>query len=206
MRFVLLLLALAACHRRVEPTSCAPIVLEATRVTAPPRLDGELRREEGWLDTPRTRTFVDASVPTAVVAFTEVRALWDDAALYLSFYSADEDLRGDDWVQASFADGLELRVSPANVLTCQRGGAVVDCAGLGIRSAVDTDGTIDQPADEDEEWVVEVAVPWPAIGGDRPEELMVGLERSEIAKERPLHRLVWNPGCDAGRQGRLRLR
>jgi hypothetical protein len=199
VRLILVALALAACHRAPStPSTCAPVTLVADRAPAPLKVDGTLTAEEGWLKTARTRTFVDATSPKAVVAFTEVRALWDDAALYLAFYSADEDLRADDWVGATFANGLTLRVNPAGKLTCSG-------ACDGAKTAVDTDGTIDKPEDEDEEWVVELVVPWSLIGGKR-DELPVAFDRNEVARERPLHHLVWNPGCADGPQGTIQLR
>ncbi len=208
----LLLLASLGCHARPKaslPPACAAATLVASRVATPPKINGELH-EEGWLRTARTPPLVDDAEPHTIVPHSEVRALWDDDALYLSFYAADEDLRATDFVGTALDSPgglLELEISPGGTLTCRQATHVVDCGTLaGVHAAADTDGTIDDPRDDDEEWTVELVIPWRVLGLARPpHDLPIAFARRDQPKQAPLRHLVWTPGCPAGKQGTLRL-
>jgi hypothetical protein len=123
---------------------------------------------------------------------TEVRACWDDEHLYLGFVCIDTDIWGtlrerDDpvWqeevVEAFISSGgdvthyFEFNFSPHNVVF----DAAIECPETGGRqlmksdvswncegrlSAVRVVGTLDDHADLDERWTVEVALPFYEIG------------------------------------------
>jgi hypothetical protein len=76
-------------------------------------------------------------------------------------------------------------------------GALADALGAdrawdsGTRVACDTDGTIDDPRDDDEEWVVELAVPLASLGpivttGNVP----ITIERIDVGGKGPRRRLL----------------
>lgn len=111
---------------------------------------------------------------------SSVRFAWDDHAIFVAAHLDDTDIwsayRARDeplWNQEVFevflaADGsstdyLELQVSPRNVVfdarfaRHRRGDTAWNSA---LRSAVLVDGTIDNRADRDTAWTVELAVPW----------------------------------------------
>jgi hypothetical protein len=63
----------------------------------------------------------------------------------------------------------------------------------GARAAVDLDGTTNDPSDEDEEWVVEAAIPLASLGlAARPgATLRLSLERCDVPKGSSRRCGVW---------------
>jgi hypothetical protein len=115
---------------------------------------------------------------------SEARFLWDETNLYIGLFAADEDIRatvtahdGPVWTDDAFT--MKIQPLPAGSVTylvdISAAGVVTDvrrdAAGhedpaweSGAEVAVDRDGTLNDPADFDEEWVVEAAIPLQAIG------------------------------------------
>ena len=113
---------------------------------------------------------------------TELRALWSTAGLTLGIYSADEDLRADDGVvvrlQAA-AGPIDVRIPTKGQAGCGAGCELP----RGLVAAVDVDGTFDNPADDDEEWLVELQVPWAALGlTSAPASVQVNVTRTDTPK------------------------
>ena len=145
-------------------------------VSAPLTLDGELV-EPSWHATPVIKLLKrDGSDGRP---YSDVRFLWNDRFLYIGFYASDHDIvsagvgtDGPVWLGDSFhivftEDGVERSI---DVGITGSGGIVTDgkrtAQGAwsyawqsGARVATDTDGTVDHPGDNDEEWVVEMEVP-----------------------------------------------
>jgi hypothetical protein len=195
--------SLVACRDRNDqdaaqvavPASSAPAapatraVLVAKRGT--PILDGKLDQPV-WHQAARSAPFVD-ELGQRPVPHTEARASWDDSALYLELYVADDELRATDHVSIMLDGGLSVHASPAGTLTCTLQG-VNDCAALGIRSGLDVDGDVDLDLKEDEEWSVTVALPWRTIAPQgRPGEVAMTLRRSDSSNGRPV-REIWSRG------------
>ncbi len=171
---------------------CVPTVLVAKRGT--PTLDGELDQPV-WHDALATAAFVEER-ENRPVPHTEARASWDESALYLALYVADDDLRASDRVRIEIDGKGSLDVSPARKLSC-RFGAQSDCAALGIQGAFDVDGDVDAPNEEDEEWDVTLAIPWRALApSGRPAALPVSFQRDDTVEGRQLV-TVWSRGCGA---------
>ncbi len=124
---------------------------QAERVSAVDRvvLDGELD-EPAWNASARVHVFTARGAEAR--PYSNVRFLRDAQHLYLGLYAADQDIRSGEQFRVTIGD-RELAVDP-------RGHVTPACED--VSAAVDVDGTIDDPADEDEEWVVELAVPLPA--------------------------------------------
>lgn len=170
--------------------------LSVKLASAPVEVDGELE-EADWRAAETTGPFPDERAPGAVVAHTEARAVWDDAALTVALYSADEDLGDDDHVDVSVqaADGgsIDWEVPPTARARCRRGGAACG-AQTGVRAAADVDGTMNDASDDDEEWAVELAVPWSVLGfSSPPERVEVQLGRVDRVKGGASRRQAW-PG------------
>jgi hypothetical protein len=79
--------------------------------------------------------------------WSEIRLLVDRTSVYVALYAADEDIRA--------TDAFELAIGPHRYhLTADGKGDART-----LRAGIDADGSIDQPGDDDEEWIVELAVP-----------------------------------------------
>ena len=132
--------------------------LEVGFAPAAPEIDGELDEAIWQRAGGRTGAFTDRP-------YSEARFAWTHTHLFIALYAADKDIRSSDRFEVTLgrttfdvsASG-ELRGAPA-----------------GTRAGVDRDGTIDDPSDDDEEWVIEVAVPLEAIDGS----LDVAIRRSD---------------------------
>ena len=148
-------------------------------------IDAELEGKKMWeADTGATRNFKDAA-GHGMVPYTEAKARWGDGKLYLMLYAGDLDLEGTVrehdgrrrarrrlppgvWPRRRGARHLRLgagdrgrRALPPRQPTgrvCDRGWESQ------ARVAVDRDGTLNKIGDNDEEWVVEMAVPLAALG------------------------------------------
>jgi hypothetical protein len=188
------LLVVAACkgHGTSSAPSCAEAPLEAPFAQVAPVIDGKLD-EPAWLVPSASRPFVDAERPEAIIPHTEVRALWDAQNLYVAFYAADEDIRSTDYVGLVIGPS-RWEIAPSGALRCAR---EVDCSG--VRAQADTDGKIDQPDPEAEEWTAELVIPWRVLGRDAaPAELQVNFVRRDQPKGSPVRQLVWTHACPLG--------
>lgn len=178
-----------------ESATTPGLVLVAKRGT--PLVNGELAQPV-WHAAASTAPFVNVR-GRQPVAHTDASASWDEQALHVAFYVADDDFRASDRVRLQFGEGELVDASPDGRLKCQFRG-VSDCAALGIQAGFDVDGDVDAEAREDEEWAVTIAVPWRALAPDgRPGELAVTLRRDERESRPPLHE-IWG-----GRPGIIRL-
>jgi len=140
---------LTACHRSQPAPSPTDRVVAATRDAF--EIDGELN-EPDWnrLGDPQAFTFEDHEARP----YSQIRLLHDADHLYVGLYAADQDIRSTEHFDLTIGS-LQLSVDPLGRVTA---------AIPGVRSGKDADGTIDQPTDEDEEWVIELAIPLGATG------------------------------------------
>lgn len=170
---------------RAAPAPASTLAtLAVPHVAGPVKIDAELEGKKVWeADTGTTRNFKDGA-GHGMVPYTEAKARWGDGQLYLMLYAGDLDLEGtvgehdgaldhDDAFHLEFGRGDEVRDIAVSVL-----GTVTDAlcrpsaAGRACdrsweshaRVAVDRDGTLNKIGDNDEEWVVEMAVPLEALG------------------------------------------
>jgi hypothetical protein len=162
-----------------KPAPCAGLTLEATHAATPPTLDGKLE-EELWHKTPDTGALREASAGPLVVTHTEVRVLWDDKALYIGWYAADEDIGSSDVLEAEL-NGKRFEVRPTTHTPTVE---------------VDSDGSLDNPLDDDEEWTAELVVPWSALGlAAPPETLAADFRRVDQPKHSQPRHQRWNAQC-----------
>jgi len=133
------LVALLACkHHDADPIPHAAAI----------HLDGEWDEPE-WPHALRAQM----RTPDGALArpSSEMRLLRDDDNLYVGLYAADEDIRSTDAFDVTVGT-LAIRVDAAGHITPPA-----------IHGAVDRDGTLDDAHDNDEEWVVELAIPLGSI-------------------------------------------
>jgi hypothetical protein len=183
-------------------------------------LDGDTD-DPGWIRSPgpaRTGPFVDAAGVESR-PYSEARTVWGDGHLYFSLYAADEDIRsrtserdGPLWLDDSFRlvftqpDGeRSIEVSPRGVITDARrspGGAFDYAWESGAHVSPEVDGTVNDARDSDEEWVIEMAIPFEALGmnGERGETIGFSVQRCDTPKGAARVCSAWGAG-----QGMLRL-
>jgi hypothetical protein len=183
--------------------------LHVPRVREPIAINAETEGKKVWeAEAGGTGVFKDAR-GQGMVPYTEAKARWMPGTLYLLLYAGDLDLEG----TVTSRDGPVLR-DDAFHIELGRGGHVytldvsvlgtladADCTGaVGETSgerrcdsgwdshaavAVDRDGTLNQIGDNDEEWVVEMAIPLASLGmaayqaGDR---VPFAIRRCEVGK------------------------
>jgi hypothetical protein len=139
------------------------------------RCDGELD-ETAWRSPARTGPFVDAGGAPAA-PYSDARLLRDDKYLYLALYAADEDVRSTD----EFV--VELSSASGKIVLHFRAAGTLEPAIANAKVAVDLDGTLDEPSNDDEEWVVEAAVPLAAIPFGRDGSVNARISRCDVTKD-----------------------
>jgi hypothetical protein len=179
------------------PAQGLPVTeLFVPRATSDIRIDGELD-EATWNDS-AARTGPLVSGGDTARPYSDARFTWRDGTLYVALYAADENIVAPedthdqplwtgDYFQLVFRQGDVERlidVSPRGIVTDARreGGGPFDARWESrAKVAVDRDGTLDDPSDEDEEWVVEMAIPMDALGltGARGERIGLELRRCD---------------------------
>ncbi len=184
--------ALLGCKRAQDKpappaAAAAPAALRVARTTAPVKPDGEANEPAWNAIATRAGHFVDARGQEAI-PYSESRFMWDANNLYVYLYAADNDINakvkqhdGPVWIDDAFslhirpasADGgaaptYSFDINPAGTVTDARvppGGKPDVSWESGIELGVDLDGTLNDPTgQDDEEWVVEAAIPLASLG------------------------------------------
>jgi hypothetical protein len=188
-------------------------------------LDGDTD-DPGWLRPPgpaRTGDFVLES-GEAARPYSNTRIVWGGDYLYLSLYAADEDIEtrtdepdGPVWLDDAFrivfsqADvEYAIDVSPKAVIadSIRRNGGAWDFSwSSGAHASKEIDGTINNPNNMDEEWAIEMAIPFESLGmkGERGETIGMSLSRCDIPKGAPRVCAGWGVGSADHPRGRIVL-
>ncbi len=165
LRSALALACVMGCKHRSTPP--VPSVAQVPRVDNLV-INGELD-EPAWNSSALVAVFSDHG--TEARPYSQIRVLHDAQHLYLGLYAADQDIHGNEQFHVRVGD-RELAIDPRGHIAPPLPGAT---------AAVDLDGTIDDPSDEDEEWVIELALPLPAppftISSSRCDTPKDGIER-----------------------------
>lgn len=159
------------------------------RAAAAPTVDGSLD-DAAWRDAPWTDPFVDivGGDRPAPRLLTHAKLLWDDGYLYIGAELEEPDVwatlrQADDtvWHDDDFevfldpdGDGLAYYEMEINALGTvldlflprpynQGGHADLSWEMQGMRRATALHGTLNDPADRDGGWSVELAIPWAAL-------------------------------------------
>src|SRR5262249_7415494 len=129
-----------------------PVLVVPSGETAP-EIDGHLGDALWLAPVARTGAFVD-DVGAPARPYSDARIARAGDYLFVALYAADEDVRTLDSFHVTLGDAT-FDVRP---------NAELHGAPEGSRAASDLDGTLDKESDDDEEWVIELAVPLRSIG------------------------------------------
>ena len=188
--------------------------LHVPHVPQPIVIDAELDGKTVWQSEAGSTGNLKNADDRGMVPYTEVKARWDARTLYLLLYAGDLDLEGsikehdgpvtkDDSFHVEIGKGDRVYAIEVSVL-----GTVADAVCSGASEApltlsdrrcdlrwesravvaVDKDGTLNQLGDNDEEWVVEMAIPLETIGlaNARPgAEIPFAVRRCDLQKDGP---------------------
>jgi hypothetical protein len=173
---VAIIAAVALVVRRRATNDESAHAVSVLYASEPLHLDGELV-EPAWHAT--TVVHMQKRDGSDGRPYADVRFLWSAEALHVGLYASDHDIvsagvgpDGPVWLGDSFhvvfsKNGVEHSI---DVGITDHGGVITDgvrrASGAwdyswqsGAQVATDTDGTVDHPGDNDEEWVVEMAIP-----------------------------------------------
>ena len=135
-------LVLVACSRAAE-------AIPAT--TAPLEIDGELG-EHDW-SVRSLRRILTGPDGAPARPYSQIQLLHDNVYLYVGLYAADENIQSNEFFDLRLGS-LALHANATGTVT-----PVV----AGVRVSIDRDGTLDDPSNDDEEWVLEIAIPLEAV-------------------------------------------
>ncbi len=188
-------------------------------------LDGDTD-DPGWLLPPgpaRTGNFVmNGGKPAR--PHSEARLVWGGDYLYLALYAADEDIEShvdepdgpigeEDAFRVVFAQAeveYAIEVSPKAVITdsIRRGSGDWDFQwSSGAHASRELDGTINDPRNRDEEWAVELAIPFESLDmrGEPGEHIAMTLSRCDRLGGAPRVCTSWGEGTAPRGKGRIVL-
>jgi hypothetical protein len=200
-------------------------LLHVPHAPGPITLDGDTD-DLGWLHPPgpaRTGDFVFQNGRPARPN-SEARLVWGGEYLYLALYASDEDIEThvdqpdgpiglEDAFRVVFSQpGVEyaIEVSPKAVITdsIRRGEGQWDLGwSSGAYASRELDGTINDSKNMDEEWAIELAVPFESLGmkGERGENIGMSLHRCDTPKRSPRVCAGWGEGEADHPKGRIVL-
>ncbi|MAB83385.1 MAG: hypothetical protein CMJ24_08110 [Phycisphaerae bacterium] len=166
-----------------------PRTYVAGTVKVPPVIDGSLD-DPAWRDAPWTADFQDIegdSMPTPRFR-TRAKMVWDDEMFYVAAWMEEPDVWGtlqdrdsiiyndNDFEVFIDPDGdshdyYELEVNALNTQFDLMLTRPYRCGGTydigwdidGLLTAVDVDGTLNIPDEQDEAWTMEIAIPWASL-------------------------------------------
>ena len=156
---------------------------------APLKIDGELS-EVSWTETPWTEYFIDIEGDTkAAPAYkTRVKMLWDEKYLYIAAQMEEPHLWANKQAPADnifrdnvfkifidpnndMNDDFEIQINPSNLMLFlimnkpYRDGGIplTGWTPVGLQSAVKLNGSLNNSADKDTDWIAEIAIPFAAL-------------------------------------------
>jgi hypothetical protein len=180
--------------------------LHAPRAGAPIPIDAELDGKKVWeSESGATGVFKDDS-GRGMVPYTQAKVRWTPGTLYLLLYAGDLDLEGtvadrdgpvsqDDSFHLELGSDGDVHTIDVSVLGTLADAACAGTVGKAIRCdprwdsravvAVDRDGSLNRLGDNDEEWVVEMAIPFSSLGmGERKagDRIPFAIHRCDVSK------------------------
>ena len=198
-----------AAAARMLPAERDALELRVPHAQGAITLDGDTgRRRVAPCYLPARELSVSSDGVNAARPHSEARFVWGDGHLYVEFYAADQDIHanhetadGPVWESDSFhlvlSDGKtehSFDVSPLGTLTDGERSAAAAVPGSprpfdyawnsGAHISHEIDGTPNRTDDDDEEWVIEMAIPFDALGlaGVSGEKLGASIRRCDTLK------------------------
>ncbi|MDB4937567.1 MAG: hypothetical protein JWP87_4539 [Labilithrix sp.] len=141
----------------IAPAPAAVHELTVPKVDAVPELDGELDDALWHGAVARTGAFLDVS-GSAARPYSDARVVWGEGRISIALYAADADIR----TRGQLRDEFRVTIGAVSFGVSATGELVG--APAGTRVGHDHDGTLDDPSDDDEEWVIELTVPLSELG------------------------------------------
>jgi hypothetical protein len=166
-RDLAVLLALAACsskHREPPKPRAADVVPRGSAT-----IDGDWE-EKDWSHTAWRAQFKSGDGQLARPS-SEIRLLHDDRDLLVALYAADENIET--------RDAFDLAAGPVSLHVDVTGKVTPAVPGVRAKAGFD-EGTLDDPRDDDEEWVVELAIPLTLVGAPP---LAIKASRCDVPKD-----------------------
>ena len=183
------------------------VVLVVPHAKQPIVLDGHLT-DPAWLEEAvRTGPFLASDGTSLGHQYSEARFLWGDGQLYVGLYASDEDIRAthetqdsqvwrDDSFRLAFDDGAREYLFDVSALGVIADGVRAKASASTAfdyvwnsqaRVAHELEGTPNDPSNNDEEWVLELAIPLASLGlkGAHGERIGLWLSRCDTAKGQP---------------------
>lgn len=167
MKRLVLVCALAAC--KSHSTTHAE---QIPATTGELKLDGELG-EPDW-SKHALRHVLAADTGGHARPFSEASLLHDKTYLYVGLYAADENIQSGEFFDVHIG-ALAFHANATGTVTPEIAGA---------KTSIDRDGTLDDPSNDDEEWVLELAIPLQATGFAPGISEVVTVKRCDTPKDR----------------------
>jgi hypothetical protein len=173
-----LLVVVGACRGHAATPPAEPLSIPTT--TGPIKIDGEWD-EPDWSKRALRGQFLgddgQLSRPSS-----EIRLLHDAGHVYVGLYAADDN------IQSTDAFVVKLGGHQWTVYATGKSDPAVEAGAL----AIDKDGTLDDPSNHDEEWIVELALPIAATGIAATGPTAVAASRCDTPLEQPQRCTAWS--------------
>ena len=144
----------AGCKHAHHAAPAAPASADAIpHTTGPITIDGEWD-EHDWPNVALRHQFLGSDGKLSRPS-SEARFLHDDKDLIVALYAADDNIQS--------TDAFDFSVGPLALHITAAGKVTPDVPGVRAKVGMD-EGTIDDPRDDDEEWVLELAIPLARTG------------------------------------------
>ena len=166
MKRLVVICALAACK-----SHSASHAERIPATTGEIKLDGELG-EPDW-SKHALRHVLAADGGGQARPFSEASLLHDKTYLYVGLYAADENIQSGEFFDVHIG-ALAFHANAIGTVTPEI---------AGVKASIDRDGTLDDPSNDDEEWVLELAIPLQATGFAPGVSQVVTVKRCDTPKD-----------------------
>jgi hypothetical protein len=165
MKFLVVICALVAC--KSHPATPADRI---SATTGELKLDGELG-EPDW--SKRALRHVLSADGRQARPYSEASFLHDSDYLYVGLYAADENIQSGEFFDVHIG-ALSFHANATGTVTPSI---------EGVKTSIDRDGTLDDPSNDDEEWVLELAIPLRATGAAPGTTFPIDVTRCDTPKD-----------------------
>jgi hypothetical protein len=177
-------------NAQIKPAYIAPRQYHCYQTPTPIKIDGKFD-EKAWQQASWSDDFTDIEgdkQPRPAMR-TRLKMLWDNNYLYIAAELEDQNI----WATLHQHDTIifqdndfevfidpngdthqyfEIEINPHNTVMDlfmpkpyrEGGDALMNWDAKGMRTAVSIDGTLNKPGDKDKKWMVEMAIPFKAVG------------------------------------------